>query len=363
MNRLRIVFLLLALVAPPASPVLAQAAAAGSLPAVTVTRAGAAGLAPVLRYTGTVTAERDAALSPRVAGLVAAVLAEDGDAVKRGTVLLELDATLAQLTLAQARAALQEARARLAEQERLRDDAAALAAASNIAQTQALTLAAEADIAAATVVRLEAEAARAAEIVARHRLVAPFDGIVRRRLVEVGEWVDTSAPVLELVTLGPVRFDVQVPQERYPAIAVNQQVAVELDALPGVRFAGTVRARVPASDPASRTFLVRVVLEGTDGRVIPGMSGQASFRLPATTGVTVPRDAVLRGTDGALRVWTVVADDEANTGKASARIVTTGAAQDGRVEIRSGLDAGALVVVRGNEGLREGQAVRILPGD
>lgn len=334
-----------------------------TLPAVTVTRAGDAGVVPVLRYTGTVTAERDAALSPRVAGLVSAVRVEDGDAVKRGAVLLELDATLAKLSLDQSRAALEEARVRLKDQVRLRDDAAALVAANNIAKTQALTLAAEADMAAAAVRRLEAEAARQAEVVARHKLVAPFDGVVRRRIAEVGEWVDSSAPVIELVTLSPVRLDVQVPQERYPVVKPGQAVTVELDAFPGETFAGKVRARVPASDPASRTFLVRVVLEGTGGRVIPGMSGALGLRLPATGGVTVPRDAVIRGSDGANRVWTVTPGETAGTGKATARVVTLGTAQDGRVAIRTGLAAGALVVVRGNENLREGQAVRIVRED
>lgn len=358
MRPARLALLAIALLAP--WPAGAQSPPGGALPAVTVTRAASAGVAPVLRYTGTVTAERDAALSPRVAGLVAAVRVEDGDAVRRGAVLLELDDTLARLALEQSRAALREAEALRRDRERLRDDAAALVAANNIAKTQALTLAAEADVAAASVARLEAEVAREAELVARHRLVAPFDGVVRRRLAEVGEWVDTSVPVVELVTLAPARLDVYVPQERYAAIAPGQAATVELDALPGAAFPGTVRARVPASDPASRTFLVRVVLGGADGRVIPGMSGQASFRLPASAGVTVPRDAVLRGTDGSNRVWTVVPEGAGDTGKATARVVTLGAAQDGRVEIRAGVAAGALVVVRGNEGLREGQGVRIL---
>jgi len=356
-----LVFLLLVPATAGAQP--ASRSGAPDLPAVTAIRAGTAGVAQQLRFTGTVTAERDAALSARVSGLVAAVRVEAGDRVKRGDLLLELDPALAELSLAQSRGALGEAQARRAEQERLRDDAAALVASSNISRTQALAAAAEANIAAAVVARLEAEVRREAELVARHRLVAPFDGVVRRRLVEVGEWVDTSTPVLELVSMAPVRLDVQVPQESFGAIPADGPVSVELDALPGVRFNGRVIARVPASDTASRTFLVRVVIDGANRRVIPGMSGQAVFRLPASAGtITVPQDAVIRGSDGATRVWLVTPADS-GTGRVSARVVRLGRSQDGRVEVREGLPADSLVVVRGNEGLREGQDVRLLPGN
>jgi len=358
-----VAILLLAAVSARAQP--ATRSGPPDLPAVTAVRAGAAGVAQQLRFTGTVTAERDAALSARVSGLVAAVRVDAGDRVKRGALLLELDPALAQLSLAQSQGALGEARARRAEQVRLRDDAAALVASSNISRTQAQAAAAEADIAAAVVARLEAEVRREAELVARHRLVAPFDGVVRRRLVEVGEWVDTSTPVLELVSTTPVRLDVQVPQERFSAIPADGPVSVQLDALPGTTFQGRVLARVAATDPASRTFLVRVQIDGADGRVIPGMSGQAAFRLPAEAGaVTVPRDAVIQGSDGATRLWLVTpAAGAAGTGSVSARVVKLGRAEGGRVEVRTGVPAGSLVVLRGNEGLREGQEVRLVPGD
>ena len=164
-------------------------------------------------------------------------------------------------------------------------------------------------------------------------LLAPFDGVVRRRLVEVGEWVETGTPVIELVTVSPVRLDVQVPQERFAAITPDQAVTVQLDALPGQSFPARVAARVPASDPASRTFLVRMLIDSSPGAVIPGMSGQAVFRLPPTSGtVTVPRDAIVRGRDGAARLWLVDGADGGRGSAVYARVVTLGRVQDGQVE-------------------------------
>lgn len=326
---------------------------------VTVARSTASGVSGELRYTGTVTAEHEAALSPRVAGLVSAVRVDAGDAVAKGDVLLELDDALARLDLERAKAALEEAEIRREEQERVRDDAQSLVATSTIARTQARAAAAEADIAGAAVGRLAAELARQREIVARHRLLAPFDGVIRRRLAEVGEWVDSATPVLELVTVRPVRLDVQVPQERYDAVRLGQSVRVRLDALPATEFSAEVIARVPATDPASRTVLVRARLDDPQGRVIPGMSGTAFFALPARSGaVTVPRDAVVRGSDGLTRVWVV--DAVEGTTRAGARRVTLGRAHGDRVEVVDGLEAGRTVVVRGNENLREGQEVRVV---
>lgn len=326
---------------------------------VTVTQSTASGVAEELRYTGTITAEREAALSPRVSGLVSAVRADVGDHVKKGDLLLELDDSLARLALNQAKAALEEAEIRREEQERVRDDAQSLVETSTIARTQARAAAAEAAMAGAAASRLSAELARQQELVARHRLLAPFDGVVRRRMAEVGEWVDNATPVLELVTMQPVRLDIQVPQERYDAVRSGQAVRVRLDALPGLEFAGKVIARVPASDPASRTVLVRARLDDPEGRIIPGMSGLAHFDLPARAGaVTVPRDAVIRGSDGLTRVWVV--DTVDGIGRAGARRVTLGRTQAGRVEILDGLEAGRSVVVQGNENLREGQEVRVV---
>jgi len=94
--------------------------------------------AATLRLTGTVTAERRAGLSPRLSGLVAAVLVDAGDHVERSHVLLELDRELAEIALARAEAALAEARSNLAEARRLQSESAQLIAQRHIAESEAL---------------------------------------------------------------------------------------------------------------------------------------------------------------------------------------------------------------------------------
>ena len=115
---------------------------------------------------------------------------------------------------------------------------------------------------------------------------------------------------------------------------------------------------VPVSDPSARTFLVRAYPQGADLPLTPGMSASGMLRLGTERrAVVVSRDALLRHPDGRVTVWTLdQADGETVVRE---RQVVTGLSFDGRVVIRDGIEAGSLVVVEGNEALRDGQRVQV----
>lgn len=313
-----------------------------------------------LTLTGTVTSARVAALSPRVSGLVAHVYVDAGSRVQAGDLLIELDDALARLELERVKAAQEEGRIRLEEAQRLRDESQRLVADRNISRSQADTAEAEVRIAEATLVRLEAESRQQDELVARHRLVAPFAGVVGRKLTEAGEWVATGTSVLELVALGQIRVDVQVPQEHYDELKQGARVEVRPDALPQQVFAGKLATVVPVKDPASRTFLARVAVTDAGEQLTPGMSASVVFELDRSRGaLTIPRDALIRQPDGSALLWVVVEEEGRNV--AAPRPVVLGRSIGNAIEVRSGLEADARVIVRGNEALREGRSVRIVP--
>jgi RND family efflux transporter MFP subunit len=323
---------------------------------VVVAQPGIGTVPETLELTGTVTSARVAELSPRVSGLVARVLVDAGS---RGDLLLELDDALARLELERVTAELDEGRIRLAEAKRLRDEVVRLVADHHVPKSQADTVEAELEIAAAAVTRLNIQRRQQAEIVARHRLLAPFPGIVSRKLSETGEWVATGTPVLELVATDELRVDVQAPQQRQSDLAAGTVATIRADGLPGVEFQGTVSAVVPVKDPASRTFLVRIAVPKTGGQLTPGMSANVTFTLERALGaMTVPRDAIIRQPDGSALVWVVVEQGESSI--AAPRRVELGRAIGDFIEVRSGLDSEARVVVRGNELLREGRPVNVL---
>lgn len=333
-------------------------AQADNAPRVDVEVVATAPITEQVQLTGTVTSPRVAQVSPSVEGLVQMVHVDAGDRVDPGASLVDLDSELAELELERTQAATREAREQLADAQRRFDEAKRLEGNQSISQTELLSREAEVQVATAAVARLEAAQRHQAERVARHSLAAPFPGVVSRKLTEAGEWVAPGTPVAELVALDGLRLDFRAPQTYFPRVDTQTPVSVRLDALPERRLDGRITAIIPVSDPEARTFMVRVHLDDDHVAMTPGMSAHALLDLETGRhSTTVSRDALIRYPDGRVTVWVIEETDGETT--VSERQVQTGLAFDGRVEIRSGLDAGERVVVRGNEALQEGQRVRL----
>jgi RND family efflux transporter MFP subunit len=310
--------------------------------------------------TGTLTAERAANLSPLVDGLVESVRVDAGDEVVQGDVLLELDATMAGHALARARAASAEAAAGVAEARRLFEEARRVGERNFIPATLVATREAELQLADAVLASRQAAEREQAELRARHSLPAPFAGVIAGRETESGEWVQRGTPVLRLVATDRVRLDLQVPQERWAAINDDTEVSVHPDALPGVALPARIAARVPVTDPGARTFLLRVVVEAGEHRLLPGTSARAEIALPVTeASLAVPRDALLRQPNGGFSLYVV---EDAGDGRMLARQRTVGVLRDQgeQVAVGTGLAIGERIVVRGNEALRDGLPVRVV---
>lgn len=308
--------------------------------------------------TGTLTAERDAQLSPRVDGLVARMHVDAGDHVSAGQPLVELDPAVGRQALARVRAQVDEAEAAVREAERLHAEARRLGADQLIAATQVDARAAELQLARAALASARASAREQAELVERHVLPAPFDGVVAAKLTEVGEWVQRGTPVLALVATGPIRLDLRAPQERFSQLDDDAAVRVYADALGGEPLPARIGARVPVTDPGARTFLLRLLVDDPEGRLLPGASARAEIDLPATTpALAVSRDALLRQPDGGYHLFVVEAGENADTAVARARTVQVVRERDDLVAVTGELAEGDRVVVRGNEALRDGQPV------
>jgi RND family efflux transporter MFP subunit len=292
--------------------------------------------------------------------LIADLKVDAGHVVKEGDLLMSLDAELAELALQRVKADRAQAQAELAEAERLRTEAQALARGGSSSKSEAATRENAVQSRTAAVQRFDAQVREQTALVERHRLLAPFDGVISRKLTEVGEWVQTGTPVVELVETGHLRVDVQAPQEMFARLDDGVEVTVHLDAYPDREFAAKVLMRVPVKDATARTFLLRLAIEDPQKLAAPGMSARASFLFRGQAQVwQVPRDAVVRFADGTTKVWIV--DGQGNAATARGRDVKLGASLSDKIEVLEGLDGAAQIVVRGNEALREGQRVLILP--
>ncbi len=333
-------------------------AAADRSPLVVVSAAQIDTVIRLVPLTGTVTSARIAKLSAEVSGQVEAVHVEVGDHVETGAVLIELDREIEQLTLAALQASTRQASVELADAKRRYHDAKRLREQKNISENQLRLLETEVEIDGATLKQKQAEERRQQARVDRHTLRAPYSGVISERLTETGEWIEPGSPVLTLVAFKELRIEFRVPQEFYSSINPQTALSVTLDALPDLEFDGTIVAVVPVSDASSRTFLIHVKVDAGDAHLTPGMSVHGKLNLATgRQGVVISRDAILRHPDGRVTVWVINADSEPPT--VSEKRVTTGHSFDGLITIREGVQAGDVLVVRGNESLQEGQQIRI----
>lgn len=329
---------------------------------VTAETAVLAPAATRLELTGSVSASQRSRLSSRNSGLILTMHVDAGVAVKTGDLLMELDAELAEIELERLNGELDQARIELAEAGRLLAEARALATRGAFPQSEADSRETAVQVKQAATRQLEARTKQQGAIIERHRLFAPYDGVIGQRLADAGEWVETGTPVVELVSLDRPRLDIQVPQEFFSKLVGESHVTVRIDAFPGRDFAGRVVAIVPVKDPVARTFLTRIEWADEGENAGPGMSGSAVFLFESEERVVqVPRDAVVRFPDGSAKVWTL--GNEGGRTIAASRDVVLDDSLTESARITQGLEAGARVVVRGNEGLQDGQEVRVLPAN
>jgi multidrug efflux pump subunit AcrA (membrane-fusion protein) len=191
---------------------------------------------------------------------------------------------------------------------------------------------------------------------------APFDGYIVNEFIDKGAWVKAGDPIVELVQLDPVEVEVFVPEQQIPFIQPNQVAPVQFAALPGQTFTGRVDQIVPLANVQSRTFPVRVVIPNPlDEAELPviraGMLASVRLATDRTRRVLlVPKDA-LRLDLRPLQVVRVI-DKAADPVK-----VEIGASHGGLVEVTvlpgGDLSIGDLLVVRGNEGLNDGDPVEV----
>ena len=149
----------------------------------------------------------------------------------------------------------------------------------------------------------------AEEELIRFRSIAPFDGVIIKKWMEVGQWVQKGAPIAELVSRGQIDAVVDVPERVVNSVYVGEPIELQVDALK-LRAEGKVDAVIPEGSSTARTFPVKIRLDDQKGKLKAGMSVTAW--LPTgdkQTVLTVPRDAVLTSAAGNV-IW-VVADGKA----------------------------------------------------
>lgn len=287
---------------------------------------------------GTVRPVEVAMLSAKVAGTILEVEADPGRVVKEGEVVARIDDREIQARLENARAALQQAERDYARFEKLHVDRVVTTQEFEAAQTR---------------LRSSRAMVEEAETLLGYATVrVPFDGVVTRRLVQRGDLAVPGRALIEVENPGALRLEAQVPESLVAVLDLGDSLPVEVDAA-GASLTGKVVEIAPASDPASRTVLVKLDLPAHD-KLRSGQFGRLRIPTEATPALRLPAGAVF--SRGQLDFVFVVQE-----GQAKLRIVRPGRRQEGKVEILSGLDPGEQVVIEGLASLRDGAMISPQP--
>ncbi|PTY02835.1 hypothetical protein DB347_23100 [Opitutaceae bacterium EW11] len=328
------------------------------IPAI-VKRAEPAGAA-VSEWSGSVRTRQGSTLAFSVPGRVQRILADVGDPVAAGTVLVELDQEPFELQLRQAEAEARAAVPALAEAKRRREAEQRLWSAGSTSQTEY-----EAAVSAHAAAQSRAEAADASLSLARRalresRLVAPVDGRVSQRLVQPAQVVAAGSPVMEFDSDASVEAVLTVSTSRLIDLAVGQPVEVRYrltDDTPRL-LTGRI-THVGRRGLAGGVHEVLIALPD-NAAVVPGEPVLARLAVQSVgTEVKLPATAVQTAVGGAASV--LVLNEESQTVKR--REVRLGSPRGDEITITAGLRSGELVVAVGGVFLRDGQTIRPLLRD
>ncbi|HXH71321.1 MAG TPA: efflux RND transporter periplasmic adaptor subunit [Mariprofundaceae bacterium] len=322
---------------------------AGGMPPQTVstTVAGYQEWQPTLEAVGSLSAVRGADLSTELPGIVSAIRFKEGDDVKAGTVLLELnaDSDIAKLHSLQAAADLA---ATTYKRDKEQFGVKAIS-------RQAL------DASEANLKQARASVAEQQALVDKKVIRAPFAGRLGVRNVDLGQYVNAGTAMVTLQSLDPIDADFYLPQQALGQLRVGQEVTLKTDAWPGEVFSGTVAVIDPKVDPNTRNVRVRARLDNPDKKLLPGMYGSVDIVAGKTQRlITLPQTAVTYNPYGNI-VYLVESEgkDEKGQPKLVARqaFVTTGDTRGDQVAILKGVKEGDVVVTSGQIKLRKGSPV------
>jgi len=304
-----------------------------------------------VRATGTLRARESATISAQVVGRIERVLVREGDSVRAGQTLVVLDDATLRSSVDQAQAAY-----RAAQSQQAAAQTQAALAASTLARYKQLqaeksvspqemdevSRRAEAASAGVEALHAQSDAVKAQESGARAmlgytRLSAPFAGMVTVRMADPGTMAAPGVPLLQIESAGALQLQATVDESAIGSIHKGMKLPVKLNGASNAEIGGTIAEIVPAADPSSHTFMIKIDL-APSAQIHSGMYGSTEIATGTHQATLVPRSAVvLRGSLSCVYVLDV-------KGIAQLRSITLGAAHGELVEVLSGISANEKLV-------------------
>ncbi|MEJ6022996.1 efflux RND transporter periplasmic adaptor subunit [Ramlibacter sp. PS4R-6] len=322
-----------------------QGQGAARPPTVEIARVEVMRLADDTQAVGSLRSRQSVMLKPEVSGRVTRINFRDGERVRRGQVLVQLDDQLVAAQTQQAQAELSIARANHKRNQEL--------VAQNFISQRSV------DESSANLKVAEAKLALAAANAARMRLVAPFDGIAGIRSISVGDYLKDGADIVNIEDLDAIFVDFRLPERFQTKVQRGQRASVEVDALPGRRFSALVQAVDPAVDANGRSLGIRACIDNRQMQLRPGMFARVTAVFGQRENARVIPEEALVPQAGRQFVYRLADGPDQDTKIAQRVEVKLGLRLPGRVEILEGLQPGDVVISAGQQRVqKDGMPVR-----
>jgi membrane fusion protein (multidrug efflux system) len=288
---------------------------------------------------GSLRARQGVMLRPEVSGRIVQLGFKDGQRVRRGQLLVQMDDSLQRAQLQQS-----QAQAGIASTQLKRNQE--LVAENFVSQSAVDQSAAALEVAQVALSRAQLQ---------RMRILAPFDGVAGIRQVNVGDYVKDGADIVNVEDLGALWVDFRLPERFIANVKPGQGIELTLDALPGQRYSGQVDALDALLDANGRSLLVRARVDNPAGALRSGMFARTRIVFATRANAIVVPEEALVPQGGKQYLYKVV--DGPSGGKVAQRIeAKLGLRLAGKVEILEGVVAGDRVVTAGQGALGRGES-------
>ncbi len=302
---------------------------------------------------GSLDADKVVDVRSETEGIVQRILADEGQRVTAGELLVQLDARELRARYEAARATLERARA---EERNLRtrvERNEALLAQGAISPQAFDDLQTNYELAQARAEEARANVALARRMLEKAEIRAPFAGVVGSRSFYIGDLIEQGSMLYTIVDDDTLKVEFSIPERYAGGIQRGNPVSLEVGSLPGRRFRGSVTFVSPLVERESRTIVVKAVIPNPEGRLRAGQFADVEVALQRRRDAVLLPETAIVPRSGQNFVFLIRADT------ARRREVRVGERRWGLVELRSGVSPGDTVVIAGQQRLQDGSAVRV----
>jgi membrane fusion protein (multidrug efflux system) len=308
---------------------------------------------PYIETTGTLRADEEVMVSSEVDGIVKSITVEEGSAVGKGTLLVEINQIDYVLDERRADAALKQAQANLANAQAEYQRKESLYKEELLTRQQFDDISTRVTLSEADVSRAKAFLDTSRERLSRTKIYSPLYGMVKEKRVSVGDYVRTSSPLLQLIKVDQLKLNFTISEKDIAGLKTGQEVIFTVDSFPDKKFTGRVKLLYPNVEERTRTLQAEAIVPNANHFLKPGLFARVTIYTGAPREAVVAPLTSLMYDNSTINIFVV----EGNI--AHARTVKTGGKYGEDVEIIEGLKEKEQVVVVGQNNLSEGVKVNV----